>query len=491
MHLSVVSIKWWTLNVELQRRKFLTKRRETMSIVTFSLASSAFQAASKAEAPVTITRSAFCATAVSFLFSFCVLMTLITVTLIFLSLGTSETRKPVYVAPTTVKPSRCNPARPNSPHPTDCYLFYQCVDRLNGVEQVEKTCNPPTMYNPDTMVCDWPEAVMRIRPECGLSGATTPSPIRPPTTPVPVTGRCDPARPNSPHPTDCYLFYQCVDRLNGVEQVEKTCNPPTMYNPNTMVCDWPEAVMKIRPECGSTQPPVRPRTTPARKVTTPVPVTGRCDPARPNSPHPTSCHLFYQCVDRLNGIEQVEKTCNPPTMYNPNTMVCDWPEAVMRIRPECGTAPATRKPPVEGPCVDGWTDWFSVSSPTDSTGDFEMYEKIVVQHPICPKSHIRDIECKYMKRESGTKKSGPAKFSLVDYKSSPDRNVQCSVSDGLICYNSDQESGLCQDYKVRFMCRCEDDLQVTTTPETPTTEDDLCPEGYSWSTCAYSCNQVN
>ena len=41
------------------------------------------------------------------------------------------------------------------------------------------------------------------------------------------------------------------------------------------------------------------------------------------------------------------------------------------------------------------------------------------------------------------------------------------------------------------MCRCEDDLHVVTTPDTPTTEDDSCPEGYSWSTCAYSCNQVS
>ena len=36
-------------------------------------------------------------------------------------------------------------------------------------------------------------------------------------------------------------------------------------------------------------------------------------------------------------------------------------------------------------------------------------------------------------------KSGPAKFSLVDYKSSPDRNVQCSVSEGLVCYNRLQQ----------------------------------------------------
>lgn len=201
----------------------------------------------------------------------------------------------------------------------------------------------------------------------------------------------------------------------------------------------------------------------------------------------------------------MEKTCQPPTMYNPDTMVCDWPEAVIRIRPDCGSVPSTTtKKPVTtaGPCVDGWTDWFSVTSPVDGTGDFEVYEKIVLQHPMCPKSHIRDIECKYMAREAGSKKKSGKARSLADYRTSPDRSVQCTVSDGLICYNSDQESGLCQDYKVRFLCRCEEDVYVvtsteeertvSTTTDLPITEDEgECPEGYSWNTCAYSCNQVN
>jgi hypothetical protein len=229
--------------------------------------------------------------------------------------------------------------------------------------------------------------------------------------------------------------------------------------------------------------------------------------------------LFYQCVDRIGGVEQVEKTCQPPTMYNPDTMVCDWPEAVIRIRPDCGfiTPTTTKKPATTGPCVDGWTDWFSVTSPSAGTGDFEIYEKIVLQHPMCPKSHIRDIECKYMSREAGSKKKSGQARSLADYRSSPDKNVQCTVSDGLICYNSDQDSGLCQDYKVRFLCRCEEDVYVITSPDTPTTEEAVttteppttqeeavtttepptteeegeCPEGYAWNTCAYSCNQVN
>lgn len=314
-----------------------------------------------------------------------------------------------------------------------------------------------------------------------------PTPPRPPVQPP---ERCDPARPNRPHPTSCHSFYQCVDRLNGVELVEKTCNPPTMYNPQLMICDWPESVMRIRPDCGA---PVA--TTPA-PVTTPrtvrprtVAPAERCDPARPNSPHPTSCHLFYQCVDRLHGVEQVEKTCNPPTMYNPETMVCDWPEAVVRIRPECGAVPTAPPAPLTdpAPCADGWTDWFNVSSPLGSTGDFELYDAIVTRQPICPKSHIRDVECKFWAREQGTKKGRPPKMTMVDYTLSPDNSVKCEAPTGLLCYNSDQASGRCQDYTVRFLCGCEADVRPTTASPPP---EESCPEFHEWTSCAYRCNQV-
>ena len=100
---------------------------------------------------------------------------------------------------------------------------------------------------------------------------------------------------------------------------------------------------------------------------------GRCDPARPNSPHPEDCYKFYQCVDRLHGTEQVEKMCNPPTMYHPITMVCDWPAAVFKVRPECQAEPSTTstslpsttasKPSAISSCIDGWSDWFNTHHP--------------------------------------------------------------------------------------------------------------------------------
>ena len=88
-----------------------------------------------------------------------------------------------------------------------------------------------------------------------------------PTTMIPIPDRCDPARPHLPHPTDCYLFYHCVERTDSVEMVEKTCNPPTMFNPVTMICDWPESVIKISPHCATTTTRA-PKTTRAKVTTT-------------------------------------------------------------------------------------------------------------------------------------------------------------------------------------------------------------------------------
>jgi len=144
-----------------------------------------------------------------------------------------------------------------------------------------------------------------------------------------------------------------------------------MYHPITMICDWPAAVFKVRPDCQA-EPPgtIAPR---------PEHLAERCDPARPNSPHPDDCYKFFQCVDRLHGTEHVVKTCNPPTMYHPITMVCDWPAAVFKVRPSCQAGPAgpvgpavttappalatTSKPVAISSCVDGWSDWFNTHHP--------------------------------------------------------------------------------------------------------------------------------
>ncbi|KAF5285691.1 hypothetical protein FQR65_LT13076 [Abscondita terminalis] len=71
---------------------------------------------------------------------------------------------------------------------------------------------------------------------------------------------------------------------------------------------------------------------------------GVCDPydvVNVNFEHPTDCQLFYECMQGLEGPELVTKSCGPGTWYNPSTKVCDFPFAVMSVRPQCGTIATT------------------------------------------------------------------------------------------------------------------------------------------------------
>lgn len=80
-------------------------------------------------------------------------------------------------------------------------------------------------------------------------GATTEPGVERPT----ENEECDPAQPNSPHPTDCRLFYQCVPTATGRELVEKSCGPGTLYDVKLQVCNLPADVRRTRPECSGEQ----------------------------------------------------------------------------------------------------------------------------------------------------------------------------------------------------------------------------------------------
>ncbi|CAG9772868.1 unnamed protein product [Ceutorhynchus assimilis] len=82
------------------------------------------------------------------------------------------------------------------------------------------------------------------------------------------------------------------------------------------------------------------------KPTTPLAPTGAppCDISRPNQEHPTDCHSFYQCTPTMNGFELVEKTCGPDMLYNPESMICDWEDNVLKIKPFCSLLEFTEAP---------------------------------------------------------------------------------------------------------------------------------------------------
>lgn len=77
-----------------------------------------------------------------------------------------------------------------------------------------------------------------------------------------------------------------------------------------------------------------------KESATETPVTiapGPCDPSVPHIEHPTNCHLFYHCAPSTNGgYELVEKSCGEHMFFNPESMICDWLDEVIRIKPKCG-----------------------------------------------------------------------------------------------------------------------------------------------------------
>ncbi|CAK9818181.1 SSPO [Anthophora quadrimaculata] len=76
-------------------------------------------------------------------------------------------------------------------------------------------------------------------------------------------------------------------------------------------------------------------------TSTPKETFEECSMENPYQPHPTDCHLFYQCSPGVHGNEFVEKSCGRNMLYNPQLQVCDWPNNVAIIKPECLNKPTT------------------------------------------------------------------------------------------------------------------------------------------------------
>ncbi|XP_066438453.1 mucin-5AC-like [Eleutherodactylus coqui] len=125
------------------------------------------------------------------------------------------------------------------------------------------------------------------------------------------------------------------------------------------------------------------------------------------------------------------------------------------------THPTTKetKPPLTTICVKEvckWSQWFDASYPEPGmqNGDFDTYDKILAKgYSIC--KHPQDIQCR-AERFPDT--------PLAELE----QNVQCNVSFGLICQNSQQLPPICYNYELRVLCcgyeKC--DTTPATTPET-------------------------
>ncbi|KAK2582941.1 hypothetical protein KPH14_009002 [Odynerus spinipes] len=229
-------------------------------------------------------------------------------------------------------------------YPPDCKFFVNCWKGRAFVQP----CAPGTLFNPQTLECDFPHKVKCYGIEISdltsthYSDAYTSQQdakrvnFEKPRCPPHVTGL-------TAHPTSCTKFLQCA---NG-GTIEMNCGPGTVFNPAISVCDWPynvrgcedtfkpEATTQISPQVPPelnfhnhhsnayderleyTEQPAR------KKVECPPGATGLF-------PHPETCKKFLQCA---NGMTYV-MDCGPGTAFNPLVSVCDWPYNVPACKEE-------------------------------------------------------------------------------------------------------------------------------------------------------------
>ncbi|XP_077527874.1 hemocytin-like isoform X2 [Haemaphysalis longicornis] len=132
--------------------------------------------------------------------------------------------------------------------------------------------------------------------------------------------------------------------------------------------------------------------------------------------------------------------------------------------PGCGTTTSVTtvtpvpttvwSPSPEGGC---WTEWLNEDVP-EGPGDFEDMRTLQAQGKVCMQPAA--IECRVEADKTHWTQTG--------------QKVQCSMEQGLQCWNSDNGPQGCLDYQVRFYCPCEEYVQ-TTTAEVPRE----CRQGWS------------
>ncbi|XP_035729652.1 uncharacterized protein LOC118444946 isoform X3 [Vespa mandarinia] len=230
-------------------------------------------------------------------------------------------------------------------YPPDCKFFVNCWKGKAFVQP----CAPGTLFNPETLECDFPHKVkcygieesdlMRYSNAYFLKINAEQGKLQKPQCPSHVTGLIA-------HPTNCTKFLQCA---NG-NTFEMDCGPGTVFNPAINVCDWPynvrgcEDALKLEKDT-TKNPKVSPnqnfhdsyhnRTNifvdrskyntqlSAKKIECPADFTGLL-------PHPETCRKFLQCA---NGFTYV-MDCGPGTAFNPLISVCDWPYKVPACKKE-------------------------------------------------------------------------------------------------------------------------------------------------------------
>ncbi|CAH1788460.1 unnamed protein product, partial [Owenia fusiformis] len=164
-------------------------------------------------------------------------------------------------------------------------------------------------------------------------------------------------------------------------------------------------------------------------------------------------------------------TTPPPSATTPKVGVTTTPTTVTTFEPVC--------------LEDGWTQWMSSFIPTPlNQGDLETYPNLRKAYQFCSFNEITAVQCRVI----GTN-------TMADYSG---QTVTCSMDNGLICYNKDQEANTCYDYEVRVYCECTEATTPvvppsgeSTTPSEVTTPGGTLPPGVSTTACEYWSEWMN
>ena len=91
-----------------------------------------------------------------------------------------------------------------------------------------------------------------------------------------------------------------------------------------------------------------------------------------------------------------------------------------------------------GNCTQRWSEWISRDNPNSAHDDVE---KMTTQEmtQFCPGGHVTDIQCR--------SRQG---FPVED----GEEGMVCNVARGLLCRDADVSPARCNDYEVRYFCRC-------------------------------------
>ena len=82
-----------------------------------------------------------------------------------------------------------------------------------------------------------------------------------------------------------------------------------------------------------------------------------CDEALINVIVPGDCSAFFHCTGLQSP--KVKKHCAPGTLFNPVTLICDWPLNVYKVRPECNPGSPASKQPVISTSTTSTPDRFN------------------------------------------------------------------------------------------------------------------------------------